>query len=441
ASRAGGPGSSVAERSARGELASGASTHGGRPHGVSPHGALAGSETDCGEAGAGRAAEAEGTAGVGLAEGMVLESPAGPLPAALATFARGALGELSSLALRLEGEWGEPLDLEWGVKGSQIWLLQARPAGGGGAGDEPATPGERVAQRLRELGEAGREIWVRHNLADSLPNPTPLSLALWRQFLSPAGGYGRLYRTLGYRPARGVAGGSLVELIGGEVYLDAGQLPGWSCRGFPLGVDLARLLREPGGSEAIPLRLDLEGLDRWLLVRWPWVAWVLARARRRQARLGRTAERDFQTDTLPRWENWVRAAGRQRLTNATPERLCGEFERLRRGVFDQWGWRLLLPGTLGVLVWRRVHSRLVEWLGNARAAEVAGALLGSVPDPVTTAQRSLAARLERGEYSAEAVREGLGHRAGWEFDLSVARWGEGATERDLVERVVGQAAF
>ncbi|MFM8219569.1 MAG: hypothetical protein ACKOJF_11700, partial [Planctomycetaceae bacterium] len=128
------------------------------------------------------------------------------------------------------------------------------------------------------------------------------------------------------------------------------------------------------------------------------------------------------------------------MTNATPERLCGEFERLRRGVFDQWGWRLLLPGTLGVLAWRRVHSRLVEWLGNARAAEVAGALLGSVPDPVTTAQRSLAARFERGECSAEAVRAGLGHRAGWEFDLSVARWGEGATARELVERVVGQAA-
>ena len=370
------------------------------------------------------------------------ESPAGLLPAALEAFAREALGELCSLALRLEGEWGEPLDLEWGVADSRVWLLQARPtgaggvgAGGVGAGDEWGSAEEMVERRLRELGEAGREIWVRHNLADSLPNPTPLSLELWRQFLSPQGGYGQLYRALGYRPARGVAGGSLIEAIGGGVYLDAGQLPGWSCRGYPLGVDLPQLLREPDASESLPLRLDLEGLDRWFLVRWPWVAWVLARAQRRQARLARSVEREFAAQTLPAWEKWLRSARRHDVTNAKPKRLCGEFERLRRVVFDKSSWRLLLPGTLGVLAWRRVQSRLEEWLGSAKGAEVAGVLLGSVPDPVTTEQRSLAARFERGEISAEALRTGLGHRAAWEFDLSVARWGEGATAEELAERV------
>jgi len=390
-------------------------------------------------AAAGEAVASRRLAGAEWLAAHAVQSPAEPVGEVLHSFARHTLGELCQAGLAIERHWGGPVDLEWGVAGSQLWLFQVRPV-------EPlVTPTSepqleaQVTARLAELGRTGRRVWIRHNLAESLPNPTPLSLDLWQRFFRPDGGYGALYRSLGYRPA--VAGGrSLIELLGAGVYFSADDLPGWFCRGFPLSVAVDPQRTEAPLLETVPLEFDPTQLDRWFLVRWPWVAWVLRRARRRQTDWESTVKSEFARTELPGWHAWLRRQSTQDLHQMTARQLHDCFTRSWQAVFGEWGPVLLLPGTLGVLAWGRVWSELETWLGRERARATAGRLLTQIPDPTTEWQQTLAANFRRGAVREEIVREGLGHRAAWEFDLSVPRWGELDSGEELADRVTVRQA-
>ena len=56
-------------------------------------------------------------------------------------------------------------------------------------------------ERLKNLSEGRRRIWMAHNLGRTLRAPTPLTWDIVRKFMSGDGGFGRFYQDLGYRPS------------------------------------------------------------------------------------------------------------------------------------------------------------------------------------------------------------------------------------------------
>ena len=100
---------------------------------------------------------------------------------------------------QVEAFYGGPRDVEWAWADGRFWLLQARPITTAGAAEREQVRREEIAA-LAAKAEPGGTVWSRFNLAESLPEPTPMTWAIVRRFMSGRGGFGLMYRDLGFKP-------------------------------------------------------------------------------------------------------------------------------------------------------------------------------------------------------------------------------------------------
>ena len=94
--------------------------------------------------------------------------------------------------------------------------------------------------------------WVQHNLAETLPHPTPLTWSVISRFMSGAGGFGAMYRQVGFEPSPVVDREGFLERIGGRVYMDAARAAEMFFENFPFAYDLEELKRSPDASQTPP---------------------------------------------------------------------------------------------------------------------------------------------------------------------------------------------
>ena len=314
---------------------------------------------------------------------------------------------IARAALRMESEFaGSPVDLEWGCASGRVVFFQVRPlppTPGEPAGVSPRTlarvrgltpsgspesvrsdsafeSGER--SRLHAFAAAGRPLWVRHQLAESLPHPTPLSWSVWEQFLSPDGGLGALYRRLGFAPRRFADGQGFLQLIAGRAYADPDRLPQMLCSSFPLRYSRQRLIESAEGLHEPPTEFDPERLDPWFLLKLPHLAWVMACSTWRVRRLRQTAARHFHESVVPKF---VASLAVQRTIDCrrlSLRELVTRAAECRAWLFDEWLPQLMLPGWLGVQAWQAVTRGLSKVLSADEVQAVQIALLSSVSFPV-----------------------------------------------------------
>ena len=93
----------------------------------------------------------------------------------LADLGRETAHQVAFQALAAEEVFGFALDVEWAIKASECFLLQARPIT---AADVQAERRAIVSEEIARLGElAGRElmVWSSYGMIDMLPRPTPLT--------------------------------------------------------------------------------------------------------------------------------------------------------------------------------------------------------------------------------------------------------------------------
>ncbi|MBS0266312.1 MAG: hypothetical protein JSS02_30560 [Planctomycetes bacterium] len=339
-------------------------------------------------------------------------------------FADRGLLPLCRELLRLENHWGAALDVEFGYSDGQLVFFQARPI---------ETIREQLQReqilateqlRLEQLGNAGRGFWVRHNLAETLPLPTPLTWDLWRQFMSGSGGYGDLHRRLGFQPTRRVCSEGFLELLYGRIYTDPRRLTEMFCGAWPLVFDQDQLRADPELLRAGPTRFDVEQLDPWFLLRWPFVGLVMARARRRMQMVG---DQLFQADR----------SDRQIVQGARPLELPGSdlvdlpvprlFERLDehcQRAFHEAACEMLLPGALAVASWSAVERDILGILGAESGRPLLNRLLADIPDPILDRQHQLLEHVPSSPQSLSKFLAEFGHRGPNELELSAPRWRE-----------------
>ncbi|HVX15095.1 MAG TPA: PEP/pyruvate-binding domain-containing protein [Pirellulales bacterium] len=342
---------------------------------------------------------------------------------AMTEFARHGLERLGRDALTIEALLGAPADVEFGYAAGELVFFQARPLDRppDAAADEETRQTER--RRLLDWARQGRRLWVRHDLGETLPVPTPLTWDLWRQFMTGRGGFGHLYRRLGYRPSRRVCRDGFLELIAGRIYADPQRMTEMLCAGYPLSIDVDALRQDSACLDRPPTRLDLEQLDPWFLLRWPWVLATIARSEWRRRRLTRGAAERFDRDVVPRIGRFVEDERRLDLGRLSLDELVELFRRRRRTVFDELAPETFLPGALGVAAWR-LFTQGLEKIDVERHREIAGAILTELADPVTCRQQTLFAELAAGKATITAFLHEFGHRGPGEMDLSSPRWRE-----------------
>ena len=134
------------------------------------------------------------------------------------------MDRLWQIGRRAAEYFGSPQDLEWAIHGGELYLLQSRPI-------TTLAEAEAYEDLLRTAARrtAGRALadergpWVLHNLAETLPHPTPLTWSVIGRFMSGAGGFGEMYESVGFEPSPAVAATAL-RPIAGRVYM--GRLRG-----------------------------------------------------------------------------------------------------------------------------------------------------------------------------------------------------------------------
>jgi len=336
----------------------------------------------------------------------------------------GQLEELAAIALDVQGHFGFPVDIEWGLGEGGFALLQARAVRGLDAARDVERGRCEEVERLRQgVGDAHR-VWIVHNLAETLPAPTPLTWDVVRRFMRGDGGYGLMYRDFGYRPGRRVREEGFLELICGRIYTDPVRAAEQFWAGLPVRYDTDKLLRDPALLESAPTEFDATRADQRFLLRLPGTLWGMFRARSLTRRARREAVRRFREVVLPPYLDYVRAKRRQDLSELGTDALIGELhERLAR-VMDEFGKESLKPGYFGGIARAQLQDRLAQLLGPREGERLTNVLTSGLDGNVTVEQNVMRWRVARGEQSRQAFLEQYGHRAVGEMELANPRYRE-----------------
>ncbi|HEY3789858.1 MAG TPA: PEP/pyruvate-binding domain-containing protein, partial [Urbifossiella sp.] len=110
-----------------------------------------------------------------------------------------ALSLLAELGRKVEAFYGDARDIEWAYAEGLFHLLQARPITVATAAEREVIRREIIAG-LQTKAEAPGTVWVRYNLSEVLPAPTPMTWAIAQRLLGADGGFGAMNRDLGASP-------------------------------------------------------------------------------------------------------------------------------------------------------------------------------------------------------------------------------------------------
>ena len=334
------------------------------------------------------------------------------------------IAKLSELGLRVEELLGVPADIEWGWTEGGFALLQRRPIRGFDIAEDTEAGRRAEIARLRGLAGRGRRVWVAHNLGETLRHPTPLTWDIVSRFMSGSGGFGLMYRDLGYRPSRIVCKHGFLELICGRVYADPDRLAQLFWAHAPLAYDADAVQQNASLLGSAPTTFDAERTDPWLLLQLPSLAWALLRSSRILKQARRTAQTDFEERHLPGYLEYVSIKRKEDLTSLSTSDVISELHDRRGRVLERFGKECLKPGYFGGMALVSLENRLGELMGRAEGCQLARALTSGLEGDLTVEQNALLHRVAAEEATMDEFLERFGHRAIDEMELAEPRWRE-----------------
>jgi len=326
--------------------------------------------------------------------------------------------DLWHLGLRTMAHFGSAQDLEWAIAGDQLYLLQSRAI----TTLEDAETREQclreTRKQLRQWHREGRGDWVRHNIAETLPHPTPLTWSVIRRFMSGDGGYGGMYKTVGFEPSPTVRSEGVLELVAGRIYMDLALAPEMFFSDFPYRYDLELLASNPDAAQGPPTRFAGPLWRRFRTGR------KLTAVNRKIEELARTCDQDLDRQIIPALIAYVREEKTRDLTCLTTAEWLAVWRQREQKVLDEFAPRSLLPSLIAAMATEKLRAFLEEHFWDEEPLELANLLpAGGEPDLTLCASQGLY-EIAQGISSVTQWLETNGHRAPQEFDLAAPRWRE-----------------
>jgi pyruvate,water dikinase len=336
--------------------------------------------------------------------------------------------DLWKLGNKAADHFAGPQDIEWALHDGKLYLLQSRPI----TTLEDAETYEQLLQStragLRELLNQGKGPWVVHNLAETLPHPTPLTWSLMRRFMSGSGGFGQMYRQAGFEPSPEVCREGFLTLIAGRIYMDASLCPEMFFENFPFKYDLDQLRKNPDAAQNPPTIPSGPMTARLRMSR------KAARAASTVHQLAADFDHRLRSLVLPNFTRWVREEKRRDLTTLTNDELIELWHAREKRVMDDFAPQSLLPSLISGAALADLRAFLEECFWDEDPDALAN-LLSSAHDPDKTLQANAALyELSQGEETLDAWLAEYGHRAPEEFDLASPRWRQRREELQQLAR-------
>jgi pyruvate,water dikinase len=334
------------------------------------------------------------------------------------------LSHLADLGRRVERFYGSPRDVEWAIAGGTVFLLQARPITTATAADRNEVRTQATAAAAA-LADSTGTVWVRYNLSETLPEPTPMTWAVVSRMLAGNGAFGALNADLGGDPDPTLGDLGAFDLIAGRPMANLSRMPRLQFKRPPIEYPFAALKADP--KKALDPKPVLNPAKHGVLsavVGLPALTWRLFRISNATRTQADTFPQKFLTQIAPTFATAAKAAlatDWKALDTAVlhtafktwVEKTCVEFAR------DS-----LKPTAFAEFVWGQLVEVLKPKLGEEKArAAVAEVALGAKP-PAEAALADAVRELAAGRLSREAFVERFGHRGRHEMELSNPRWSE-----------------
>ncbi len=337
------------------------------------------------------------------------------------------LAQLAELGRRVEKFYGDARDVEWAWADGRFWLLQARPITAAGADEREQVRREEVAA-LAAKADPGGTVWARFNLAESLPEPTPMTWAITRRFMSGRGGYGLMYRDLGFKPDPSVDEEGTYDLVAGRPYCNLSRdlrfYAGW----LPYEHSFAALKKDPQKAMYPIPRVNVArfGPRFWLTLpfRLPFLVAESVGSGLKLSRATREFADRFRKEVLPAFAAEAAKGEAENLAALDPAGLLERLERWTRRTLVDFARDSLKPTALAAIAMRAVEDMLRPRLGPGRVPAAVGALTTGVrPDPEADLPGAMS-ELAAGRLDRAVFLKHFGWRGSQEMELAQPRWSE-----------------
>jgi pyruvate,water dikinase len=297
--------------------------------------------------------------------------------------------------------------------------------------DEAEKVKEEEIARLATRAEPRGTVWSKYNLAEALPEPTPMSWAIARRLFSGNGALGSMYRDLGYRPDPRVNEEGIYDLICGRPFCNLSREPLFYASGLPLRHSFETLKADPGRALSPSAELASEELDWRFLLAFPLRFFRSIRAQRRQSVWQRKLP-DHLRRVFPAWAKLVRREAETVRSLRDVGQLLQILEAWIGKTIRDFAADSLKAGLFTGLLERRIREKLHSRLRSDESSAVIGKLLlGIRPDPEADLGKALS-DLQAGSLDRSKFLDRFGHHCHTEMELSQPRWIEDRAALDHV---------
>jgi pyruvate,water dikinase len=336
-----------------------------------------------------------------------------------------ALIQLAALGRQVEAYYGAPRDVEWAWSEGKFYLLQARPITTADAAEREYLRQEEIA-RLRQLAGTEFTVWVRYNLSEILPAPTPMSWSVVSRLLAADGGFGAMNRALGANPDPALGSQSAFDLVAGRPMLNLARLPRLQSPHPPFDYPLEEYKAHPERAlEPKPRVQPLAGRGCLLgVLSLPVTMWRLFRQKNTVQR--QMADYPQRMQALSReFAQECRQALQQDWSALPSEQLHRQLLTWMERTLVTFASESLKATVFADTLWNELNLILAPHLGGPEAARAAiGRLaLGAHPPPEADLAQALE-QLQSGRLSREEFLTQFGHRGPHEMELAQPRWRE-----------------
>jgi pyruvate,water dikinase len=333
------------------------------------------------------------------------------------------LTELANLGRQVEAFYGDARDIEWAWADGRFWLLQARPITSPGAAEREQLRREEI-QTLAARAEPTGTVWSRYNLSEVLPEPTPMTWALIRRFMSGRGGYGLMYRDLGFTPDPALDDAGIFDLVCGRPYCNLSREPRMQFHGLPFEHPFTLLKTDP--KKALypqpvlnPTRADWRF---WLLL--PWITVKSLRAALRLKHLSRNFAQQFREHIVPRYLEAIERETKNDYAAIDSRVLLEHLEFVTTATLVDFARHSLKPTILAAVALGNLERGFLRPYGKPRIDEVLGQLATGAHPDVDANLPAAMLLVKEGKLDRAAFLEQFGHRGHHEMELSQPRWAE-----------------
>lgn len=339
------------------------------------------------------------------------------------------LSMLAELGREVERFDGGPRDIEWAWAGGRFHLLQSRPITTGTAADRTLARSQTI-DRLGRLADPRGTVWVRYNLSEVLPEPTPMTWHVVQRLLAADGGCGAMNRDLGAEPDPTLGSLSAFDLVAGRPMCNLSRLPRIQFAHPPFEFPFATFKADPRKAlDPKPVPNPLQGGLRGLF-RLPGTIMRASRIASTSAGLVAPFAEEFRTKLAPAFVARCQAALAEEWSTLSSEVILDRFRTWVDATLVEFARHSLKPTVLADLSWQKLAAILTPAVGEVRAAQLLGEVaVGARPDRESDVAGGVQAFSE-GQLDRATFLKRFGHRAQNEMELAQPRWADDASAVD-----------